>query len=150
VRALDAVLAARPTVFNHNVETVRRLTPELRNRASYDRSLAVLSYATRHGSMPVKSGLMVGVGERPGEIVETLDDLRAAGCTLVTIGQYLAPSKAHFPVREQISDETFASYRDHALRVGFRAVAAGPLVRSSYHAAEDYEAVTPGKSSSKE
>ena len=150
VRALDAILAAHPTVFNHNVETVRRLTPELRNRASYDRSLAVLSYAARRGSMPVKSGLMVGVGERPGEIVETLDDLRAAGCTLVTIGQYLAPSKAHFPVREQISDETFAGYRDHALRVGFRAVAAGPLVRSSYHAAEDYEIARPDETTAKE
>jgi lipoic acid synthetase len=150
VGALDTVLAARPTVFNHNIETVARLTPQLRNKASYQRSLAVLSYAARRGDMPVKSGLMVGVGERADEVKNALRDLRATGCTMVTIGQYLAPSTAHYPVQEQVSDAAFAAYRDYAFAIGFRSVAAGPLVRSSYHAAEDYSAATAAKSLSKE
>jgi lipoic acid synthetase len=145
VRALDLVCAAQPTVFNHNIETVRRLAPEVRRGASYERSLAVLSYAARHGmDMPVKSGIMVGLGEQAGEVEETLHDLRCAGCTMVTIGQYFAPSADHYPVRETIADELFARYRACATALGFRVAAAGPLVRSSYHAAEDYHAAWPG------
>jgi len=134
--ALECVLAARPDVFNHNIETVARLTPLLRDNASYLRSLAVLAYAHRRApDMPVKSGLMVGAGEQPHEVRAALEDLRYTGCSLVTIGQYLAPSPAHHPVAERVREEHFAQYRAWAHALGFTAVAAGPLVRSSYHAA---------------
>ncbi len=137
VAALECVLAARPDVFNHNVETVARLTPLLRDKASYLRSLAVLAYAHRAApELPVKSGVMVGAGETPDELHATLRDLRRAGCSLVTIGHYLAPTPQHHPVAARISDAQFAQYRDWAHALGFAAVAAGPLVRSSYRAAE--------------
>jgi len=134
--ALECLFAARPDVFNHNIETVARLTPLLRDKASYLRSLAVLAYAHRMApDMPVKSGLMVGAGEEPREVRAALEDLRRAGCSLLSIGQYLAPSPAHHPVAERVSEEQFAQYRAWAQELGFAAVAAGPLVRSSYHAA---------------
>jgi lipoic acid synthetase len=136
VRALDIVMAARPTVFNHNLETVARLTPRLRSRAGYARSLAVLEYVHRRApQVPTKSGLMVGAGETDDEVHHALRDLRAAGCTLVTIGQYLAPSPQHHPVQAQITGPQFAQYAAWARALGFRGVACGPLVRSSYHAA---------------
>ncbi len=139
VPALESVLAESPSVFNHNVETIERLTPALRSMASYLRSLAVLEYAGRLApEVPTKSGLMVGVGEKPDEVRKTLADLREVGCRIVTIGQYLAPSKDHYPVQEHVSGETFARYRAWAEELGFAAVAAGPLVRSSYQAAESY------------
>lgn len=141
--AIETVLAARPDVFNHNVETVARLTPVLRDKAAYLRSLAVLAYAHRMApNIPVKSGLMVGAGEQPREVRATLEDLRRAGCALVSIGQYLAPSPHHHPVAEWISAEQFAQYRAWAEELGFAAVAAGPLVRSSYHAAVLHGAAT--------
>ena len=135
VKAIETVLDTEPTVFNHNIETVERLTPELRNKASYLRSLAVLSYAARYApGIQVKSGFMVGVGETGEEVRKTLEDLRTAGCSILTIGQYLAPSDHHYPVQEYISDETFHMYRTWAEKLKFKAIAAAPLVRSSYQA----------------
>lgn len=134
---LVAVLEARPHVLNHNLETVRRLQGLIRPQASYERSLGVLARAARWQPKPwVKSGIMVGLGERDEEVEESLADLRAAGCELLTIGQYLAPSKAHAPVLRFVPPAQFDVYRDRAMALGFKGVASGPLVRSSYHAAE--------------
>jgi len=133
--AIRTVLAARPDIYNHNIETVPRLMAAIRPEARYERSLAVLRLAGTDGdSVLTKSGLMVGLGETPDEVVEVLRDLRAAGCDAVTIGHYLAPSGAHFPVHEFVPPQQFDSYRRQAEALGFRAVAAGPFVRSSYHA----------------
>jgi len=146
---LETVLAARPDVFNHNVETVRRLTPLVRHRATYERSLEVLRMAAAMAprfagagrKMFVKSGLMAGLGETEAEVLETMRDLRAAGCEVLTIGQYLQPTLKHLPVVEFVRPERFARYRRAGLDMGFVHVASGPLVRSSYHA-DDFE---PGK-----
>lgn len=136
-RDLATVLAARPDVLNHNIETVRRLQAAIRPQASYERSLGVLRFATRFDPRPwVKSGIMLGLGEEPGEVSGALADLRAAGCEFLTIGQYLAPSAAHAPVARFVPPEEFDAYGRQALALGFRGVASGPLVRSSYHAAE--------------
>jgi len=137
---LLAVLAARPDVFNHNLETVERLQPRIRPQADYRRSLAVLRRAAQFDRPPaVKSGLMVGLGETRDEVRRALDDLRAAGCQIVTVGQYLSPSPSHFPVAEFVRPEVFDEYRRYALGIGFRASACGPLVRSSYHAEEVWQ-----------
>ncbi len=136
--AIDTVLAAQPDVFNHNIETVRRLTPVVRSNASYERSLAVLHMAKTRGAptMFVKSGLMLGLGETESDIVEVLTDLRAAGCDIVTLGQYLQPTPQHVPVHRFIPPDEFAKYAELARQLGFVHVASGPLVRSSYHAEE--------------
>lgn len=136
IEALDAVLDAGPDVFNHNVETVPRLYPSVRPGADYRRSLDVLSRAAARGSLPVKSGLMLGLGESFDEVLGVLRDLREAGCSIVTIGQYLRPSPAHLPVAEFVRPEVFEELAAEARRMGFAAVAAGPFVRSSYRAAE--------------
>jgi lipoyl synthase len=133
VRALEKVVAARPDVFNHNLETVARLYASVRPGAGYRRSLEVLRYAAGYG-LTVKSGLMLGLGETPPEIREALRDLKQSGCRLVTLGQYLAPSRDHLPVRRYLSPEEFESWRSESLAMGFAAVAAGPLVRSSFRA----------------
>lgn len=134
---VDRVLDAAPEVFNHNVETVPRLYPEVRPQADYARSLHVLRMAAEHPSGAVtKSGLMLGLGERQDEVLAVLGDLRGAGCRAVTLGQYLAPSAAHHAVAEFVSPECFEDYRRRALAMGFEAVASGPFVRSSYGAAE--------------
>ncbi len=136
-QSLAAVLAAQPDVFNHNLETVERLQPAIRPQADYRRSLLVLQTAARHRPRPVvKSGLMVGLGETDAELLQTLADLRAAECDALTIGQYLAPSRRHLPVQRFVPPEGFQAYREKALALGFKAVAAGPLVRSSYRAEE--------------
>ena len=141
IESLENILAERPAIFNHNVETVKRLTPEMRSKASYLRSLAVLEYAARFApGIPTKSGFMVGAGESEREVRETLEDLRTVNCRIVTIGQYLAPSDKHFPVQEYIPEEKFKFYRNIAKDLEFAAVASGPLVRSSYHAAQCYHA----------
>lgn len=133
--ALDLVLAARPDVFNHNMETVRDLYPQVRPEASYDRSLDVLGRAaSRSPRIVTKSGIMVGLGETPAQVSALLRDLRHVGCAILTIGQYLAPSPKHHPVVEYVAPEQFERYREEALRLGFRQVASAPLVRSSYHA----------------
>jgi lipoyl synthase len=136
--AIDRVLSARPQVFNHNLETVRRLTPAVRSRATYDRSLSVLrKVKTRCGdSVYTKSGLMLGLGERDDEVLDALKDLRSVGCDLLTLGQYLQPTPAHLPVVEFVAPERFDQYRRVAGDAGFLHVASGPLVRSSYHADE--------------
>ncbi len=135
--ALDLVLSARPHIFNHNLETVRRLTPSVRSRATYDRSLQVLAdVKARSRGVHTKSGLMLGLGETEAELFQAMEDLRAADCDMLTLGQYLRPTRNHLPVAEFISPETFARHGDRARAMGFRHVASGPMVRSSYHADE--------------
>ncbi len=141
---LAGVLAAGPDVFNHNLETVPRLSPRVRPQASYERSLGVLARAKAlRPSVLVKSGIMVGLAETPPEVRGVMEDLRASGCELLTIGQYLQPTRGHLPVVEYVSPARFAEYATFGRRVGFRQVAAGPLVRSSYHADESWDAVAP-------
>lgn len=136
--ALDLVMKARPHIFNHNLETVERLTPLVRSRAKYERSLAVLKKAKElaGGKVATKSGIMLGLGERPEEIEQAMDDLRASDVTVLTLGQYLRPTAAHLPVVDYVTPEKFAEWKEIALAKGFRHVASGPLVRSSYHAAD--------------
>jgi lipoic acid synthetase len=136
--AIETVLSASPHIFNHNLETVRRLTPAVRSRATYDRSLSVLGKvkARRGGQIYTKSGLMLGLGEEPAEVLAALSDLRAAGCDILTLGQYLQPTPGHLPVVEFISPERFEKYGREAREMGFVHVASGPMVRSSYHADE--------------
>ena len=142
--ALDLVLAAEPEVFNHNLETVRRLTPEVRHRATYDRSLTVLRKARERAGRPLytKSGLMLGLGETRDEVLEAMRDLRAAEVDILTLGQYLQPTLKHLPVREFVSPETFAELQRAGEDLGFVHVASGPLVRSSYHA-DDFSPARP-------
>jgi lipoic acid synthetase len=136
--SIDAVLAAEPHIFNHNLETVRRLTPSVRSRATYDRSLSVLSKvkAKRGAAIYTKSGLMLGLGETEDELLAALRDLRQAGCDILTLGQYLQPTLQHLPVVEFVAPEEFAEYGQQARQLGFVHVASGPMVRSSYHADE--------------
>jgi lipoic acid synthetase len=135
--AIDAVSRALPDVFNHNVETVPRLYPEVRPQAVYARSLAVLARARAVApATPTKSGLMVGLGETPEEVEAVLADLRAVGVDIVTLGQYLRPSAAHLPVTEYVAPEVFDRYAAVARALGFAGVASAPFVRSSYHAGE--------------
>lgn len=137
--ALRKVVAARPDVLNHNVETVPRLYPSVRPGAVYRRSLELLSGAKESDpSLPTKSGLMLGLGESSEEIRETLQDLLNARCNLLTLGQYLQPSSGHLPVERFITPEEFAGWKAIALEMGFSQVASGPFVRSSYHAKDLY------------
>lgn len=140
--ALDRVLAASPDIFNHNLETVRRLTPTVRHRATYDRSLTVLGKARSRGGsqMLTKSGMMLGLGETHEEVVDSMRDLRGVGVDILTIGQYLQPTLRHLPVVEYVPPARFEEFRLLAESMGFRHVASGPLVRSSYHADEVGEA----------
>jgi lipoyl synthase len=131
--ALETVLSACPDVFNHNIETVARLYPAIRPQASYRQSLEILARGARFRvRLRIKSGLMVGLGETRQEVLETLHDLYDTGCRLVTIGQYLRPSKDRTPVVEFVNPDGFAQYREQALAMGFSEVQAGPFVRSSY------------------
>ena len=136
--AIDAVLSARPHVFNHNLETVRRLTPAVRSRATYDRSLRVLAKVKARGGsrLYTKSGLMLGLGETEPELFDALADLRGVGCDILTLGQYLQPTLHHLPVREYLTPDQFEAYGRRAREMGFIHVASGPMVRSSYHAEE--------------
>jgi len=136
--SIETVLAANPHIFNHNLETVRRLTPSVRSRATYDRSLSVLRKvkAGRGDRIYTKSGMMLGLGETEAEVIVALEDLRGAGCDLLTLGQYLQPTLKHLPVVEFIAPEKFAEYGRRAGELGFVHVASGPAVRSSYHADE--------------
>jgi len=134
---ISRLCQAEPDVYNHNIETVERLTPQIRSHADYRRSLQVLRLARQcDPAITTKSGLMVGMGETAGEIEQTLNDLRKAGCEIVTIGQYLQPSPRHRPVTRYYRPEEFAEIAATARRTGFKAVAAGPFVRSSYNAGE--------------
>jgi lipoyl synthase len=134
--AINTVLAARPHIFNHNLETVRRLTPAVRSRATYDRSLAVLAQVKARDGQSVysKSGLMLGLGETEEEIFAALADLRKVRCDLLTLGQYLQPTVGHLPVADYVTPEKFAEYGARARQMGFLHVASAPMVRSSYHA----------------
>jgi len=136
--SIKTVLAANPHIFNHNLETVRRLTPHVRHRATYDRSLSVLRKvkARRGDKIYTKSGLMLGLGETEDELLTAMRDLRAAGCDILTLGQYLQPTLKHLPVVEFVTPEKFAEYKIRAEELGFVHVASGPMVRSSYHADE--------------
>ncbi len=136
--AIDRVLAARPDVYNHNLETVRRLTPEVRHRATYDRSLSVLALAKQRAQSELytKSGLMLGLGETRQEVREAMADLRSAQVDILTLGQYLQPTLKHLPVREFVTPAVFDELRREGEAMGFLHVASGPLVRSSYHADE--------------
>lgn len=131
---LDRIIAANPEVISHNIETVKRLTREVRIQAKYERSMEVLNYLKNAGARRTKSGIMLGLGETEEEVYETLRDLRANQVDVVTIGQYLQPSKKHLPVKEFISPEQFKKYEEYGLELGFRHVESGPLVRSSYKA----------------
>ena len=127
------ILRELPEVVAHNMETVRRLTPVVRSRATYDCSLSVLAQIAEAG-LPAKTGLMLGLGETQEEILETMDDLRRVDCSILTLGQYLQPTRRHYPVQEYVHPDRFAELREIALDKGFRHVESGPLVRSSYHA----------------
>ncbi|MCD6200385.1 MAG: lipoyl synthase [Bacteroidales bacterium] len=137
---LQQVIDAGPEVISHNVETVRRLTPEVRNKNIYDRSLKVLQYISSRGVI-TKSGIMLGLGETREEVLETMDDLLDAGCQVMTIGQYLQPSPRHYPVKEYVRPGTFSGYKTIGLDKGFQFVESSPLVRSSYHAEKHIHAV---------
>ena len=136
--SVENVLSANPNIFNHNLETVRRLTPSVRHRATYDRSLAVLRKVKekRGDTIYTKSGMMLGLGEREEEVMVAMEDLRRAGCDILTLGQYLQPTLKHLPVIEFVSPEQFAAIGNAAREMGFVHVASGPMVRSSYHADE--------------
>jgi len=151
--SLDVVVAARPDVFNHNVETVQRLHETVRPQANYRRSLTVLDYVKKKslqvhpGGIYTKSGLMVGLGETDEEIIQSLRDLRSVGCDILTLGQYLAPSPAHLPVARFMEPSVFEQLRQEALRMGFSAVAAGPFVRSSYNAQDVFGEINRDRTS---
>ncbi len=136
--SLEAVLSAAPEIFNHNLETVRRLTPSVRSRATYDRSLSVLRKVKemRGDRVFTKSGLMLGLGETEDELLTALRDLRESHCDILTLGQYLQPTLKHLPVVEFVRPEKFVEYKARAEAMGFVHVASGPMVRSSYHAEE--------------
>jgi lipoic acid synthetase len=136
--SIGTVLAANPHILNHNLETVRRLTPHVRHRATYDRSLSVLRKvkSKRGDTIYTKSGLMLGLGETEDELLTAMRDLRTSGCDILTLGQYLQPTLKHLPVMEFVTPEKFAAYKVRAEEMGFLHVASGPMVRSSYHADE--------------
>lgn len=135
------LLSAQPNIFNHNIETVRRLTPRVRSRAKYERSLQVLRWSKQiRPEIPTKTSIMIGLGETQAEIEETMDDLLAVGVNILTIGQYLQPSHKHLPVIKYYSPIEFGQLRQIAMKKGFTHCEAGPLVRSSYHADEQVDA----------
>lgn len=131
---IDRIIEVAPEVISHNLETVRRLTREVRIQAQYDRSLEVLTYLKDSGQQRTKSGIMLGLGEKEDEVIETLHDLHKAKVDIVTIGQYLQPSKQHLPVHEFITPSQFEKYKEIGLKLGFKYVESGALVRSSYRA----------------
>jgi len=130
---IQKIIDSSPDVISHNIETVRRLTPVIRTRAKYDRSLDVIKYIAGNGK-PAKSGFMVGLGEFENEIFETMADLRSAGCTILTIGQYLQPGFEYMEPVSFVTPDKFEEYRNDALKRGFEYVESSPLVRSSFHA----------------
>ena len=139
--ALRRVLDARPAVLNHNIETVRRIFPKVRPRGDYERSLLLLAHSNEMApDIPTKSGIIVGMGETTSDLVETMKDLRAVGCDLLTIGQYLRPSQEHLPIDRFYTPAEFEELASLGRELGFRHVASGPLVRSSYHADEQHDA----------
>lgn len=130
---LQRIIDVAPEIVSHNLETVRRLTKQVRIQAKYDRSLEVL-FRLKKGGMRTKSGVMLGLGESDEEVIETMEDLRSVNVDILTLGQYLQPTSKHLPVAEFVTPERFEKYRELGLEIGFRYVESGPLVRSSYHA----------------
>ena len=130
---VDKIIAANPEIVSHNMETVRRISPLVRSAADYETSLQVIRRIAESG-ITAKSGIMVGLGETPSEVEELMDDLLATGCSILTIGQYLQPTRRHYPVEEYVTPEQFAQYQQTGLEKGFEQVESAPLVRSSYHA----------------
>jgi len=130
---LQRIIDVKPDIVSHNLETVRRLTKQVRIQAKYDRSLEVLK-RLKDAGVKTKSGVMLGLGETEEEVIETMDDLRVVGCDVLTLGQYLQPTPKHLPVAEFVRPEKFAKFKEIGLAKGFRFVESGPLVRSSYHA----------------
>lgn len=140
--SIDLVLQEQPEIYNYNIETVRRLSPRVRHKATYERTLELLSYVKASGkSLFVKSGIMVGLGENPEEILETIDDLHRAGCAIITIGQYLQPNRRKLLVKEFVHPDTFKQYEEYGLKIGVKYMHCGPFIRSSYNAAELFEKV---------
>ncbi|MCF6307309.1 MAG: lipoyl synthase [Flavobacteriaceae bacterium] len=131
---IDRILAVKPEIISHNMETVKRLSREVRIQAKYERSLEVLNYLKQQGAPRTKSGIMLGLGETEDEVLQTMKDLRNVGLDIITIGQYLQPSKKHLSVKEFITPEQFKKYETIGLEMGFRHVESGALVRSSYKA----------------
>lgn len=131
---INLVIDSGPNIVSHNMETVRRLTPKIRSRAKYDTSLKTLETIAKSGKAKPKSGIMVGLGENEDEVIQTMDDLISVGCKVLTIGQYLQPTKKHLTVKEFVKPAQFNKYREIGLEKGFQFVESGPLVRSSYHA----------------
>lgn len=138
-RALDTIIKAHPDVFNHNIETVRSIFKTARPQGDYDCSIEVLRYVKENSNIVTKSGLMVGLGEGVNDIEETLCDLHDAGVDIVTIGQYIQPSKQHLPVAKYYTLEEFEELKELVRKIGFKNFQIGPLVRSSYHAMASYE-----------
>lgn len=130
---VDKIIAANPEIISHNMETVRRISPLVRSAADYETSLQVIRRIAESG-ITAKSGIMVGLGETPSEVEELMDDLLATGCSILTIGQYLQPTRRHYPVEEYVTPEQFAQYKQTGLEKGFEQAESAPLVRSSYHA----------------
>ena len=130
---VDKIIAANPEIISHNMETVRRISPLVRSAADYETSLQVIRRIAESG-ITAKSGIMVGLGETPSEVEELMDDLLATGCSILTIGQYLQPTRRHYPVEEYVTPEQFAQYQQTGLEKGFEQVESAPLVRTSYHA----------------
>jgi len=140
-QALARIVSAGPDILGHNIETVPRLYPQVRPEADYRRSLTLLAEIRRQNPLLIsKSGLMLGMGETRDEILQVLRDLREQDCQILTLGQYLAPSANHFPVQRYLNPDEFKELADQGRRLGFQHVESGPLVRSSYHAAEQYQA----------
>lgn len=131
---INLVINSGPNIVSHNMETVRRLTPKIRSRAKYDTSLKTIGTIAKSGKAKPKSGIMVGLGENEEEVIQTMDDLISVGCKVITIGQYLQPTKKHLTVKEFIKPMQFKKYKEIGLEKGFQFVESGPLVRSSYHA----------------
>ena len=130
---VDQIIHEHPDIISHNMETVRRISPQVRSAANYETSLNVIYHISQSG-ITSKSGIMVGLGETPEEVKILMDDLRNAGCRILTIGQYLQPSRRHYPVAEYITPQQFELYKQIGLEKGFDIVESAPLVRSSYHA----------------
>lgn len=142
LEALEKVISAKPDIINHNIETVPRLYSAVRPEAEYKRSLELIERVSSFSNIYTKSGIMVGLGETYEEVLQVFKDLVKSGCSLLTIGQYLAPTKAHYPVYEYIEPSVFDKYKQEGEKAGFKYVASGPLVRSSYMAEAAYNVIS--------
>ncbi|MBN9377324.1 MAG: lipoyl synthase [Chlamydiales bacterium 38-26] len=145
--SLDILLKAKPEIFNHNIETVRAMTPRVRHKATYDRTLSVLKYVRKQGdpTLLVKSGIMVGLGETEAEVFETIHDLKAVGCDIITIGQYLQPNRNKLLVKAFVTPDQFKRYEEYGYSLGIKNMYCGPFIRSSYNANEVLQQTNVGR-----